>query len=99
MKKSRFVFACTRLLSVVAVMVVAAACGGDDDMDPNPDGSKGELTMTINGSGGTGTGTPWSPITVDKDTPYSMTVSQKSTYTDPDGTTSGRAQTFCTLSV
>lgn len=86
MKKTRFVFACTWLLSVVAVMVVAAACGGDDDMDPNPDGSKGELTMTINGSGGTGTGTPWSPITVDKDNPYSMTVSQKSTYTDPDGT-------------
>ena len=42
--------------------------------------------MTISGSGAAGTGSPADPIVVGKGGTYSMTVSQRCTYTDPDGT-------------
>lgn len=42
--------------------------------------------MTISGSGAAGTGSPADPIVVERGGTYSMTVSQRSTYTDPDGT-------------
>lgn len=45
------------------------------------------MSMTISGSGAAGTGSPADPIVVEKGGTYSMTVSQRSTYTAPDGTT------------
>lgn len=81
------------LSAVVAVTTMCIACDSDNDIEQNPsdpDQGKSEVTMTIKGNGATGTGTANDPIVVEKGNTYTMTVSQQSTYTDPNGSVTTR---------
>lgn len=52
---------------------------------PTADDNNGEVTITISSNGAAGTGSVNDPIVVKSGNTYCMTVSQRSTYKDPDG--------------
>lgn len=54
--------------------------------DQNHNSDKGEVLFEISNDGGTGTGTSTSPAEVSKGDTLNMVISQKSSYTDSDGT-------------
>lgn len=78
------------LMSMAAVMCVCIyACGSDDPEVPSPPEDpkeNGEISFVVNLPTGSGSGTPSSPVVVEKGEDLDMAISQKSSYTDPDGT-------------
>ena len=85
---------CTQTKSWAARLLVfltaftLAACGDDTPAspDPTPADDNGEVSFEISNDGGTGTGTSTSPVEVSKGDTLNMVISQKSSYTDSDGT-------------
>ncbi|MCM1324842.1 MAG: hypothetical protein NC218_12065 [Acetobacter sp.] len=82
-------------MSIVAAMCVCVwSCSSDDPTpEPNPDPKphpdpkeNGEVTFDIKLPVGNGNGTATSPAVVNKGEVLDMAISQKSIYTDPDGT-------------
>lgn len=82
-------------LVILALAAMVAACGKDDDpvIPPTPqpqpqpsEGTVGELTYTAPViGGGNGTGTASDPVVVHYGETLSVEVSQKTSYTDPNG--------------
>ena len=70
--------------------VCVSACSSDDpepEPKPIPDPKEnGEVVFDITLPEGNGNGTVDSPAEVQKGETLDMTISQKSSYTDPDGT-------------
>jgi len=76
---------------VIFALVCCAfyACNDDEEKDPIPElpvneETTGEVSFSINSDGGSGTGSSSSPAVVNGDT-LDMAISQKSSYTDPNG--------------
>lgn len=63
------------------------SCGDDTPAspDPTPTDEKGEVSFEISSEGGAGSGTSTSPIEISQGDTLNMTISQKSKYTDSDG--------------
>lgn len=83
------------LMSIVAAMFVCVSACNSDDPTPDPDPTptpntnpkdNGEVSFTIELPQGGGNGSSSSPATVEKGDTLNMAISQKSSYTDPDGT-------------
>lgn len=77
-----------------AMVCALGSCGKDESDDPlvpptpvNPPdgGTTGDVSVTIDTGGSTGSGSSSSPIVVEKGKTLDMVISQKSSYTDPDG--------------
>ncbi|MBO5284327.1 MAG: hypothetical protein J6B00_00455 [Alphaproteobacteria bacterium] len=77
-----------------AMVCALGSCGKDESDDPlvpptpvNPPdgGTTGDVSITIDTGGSTGSGSSSSPIVVEKGKTLDMVISQKSSYTDPDG--------------
>lgn len=62
------------------------SCGSDEDGSSPPEkDNTGEVSVTIDTGGSSGDGSSSSPIVVENGKTLNMVLSQKSTYTDPDG--------------
>lgn len=87
MKLSRFLI-CG--LTALAAAICLHACSEDDPVNPDPtpgvDPDNGEVTFVITNENGSGTGTVDAPAEVSNGDTLSMVISQKSSYTDSDGT-------------
>lgn len=89
MKLSRFLI-CG--LTALAAAICLHACSEDDPVNPDPDPTpvvdpdNGEVTFVITNESGSGTGTVDAPAEVSNGDTLSMVISQKSSYTDSDGT-------------
>lgn len=85
---------CIRMRGLAGCLLVFLAafalvsCGDDNHAspDPTPTDEKGEVSFEISTEGGTGIGTGTSPIEVAQGDTLGMTISQKSKYTDSEGT-------------
>lgn len=85
---------CIRMRGLAGCLLVFLAafalvsCGDDNPAspDPTPTDEKGEVSFEISTEGGTGSGTGTSPIEVAQGDTLGMTISQKSKYTDSEGT-------------
>lgn len=85
---------CIRMRGLAGCLLVFLAafalvsCGDDNHAspDPTPTDEKGEVSFEISTEGGTGSGTGTSPIEVAQGDTLGMTISQKSKYTDSEGT-------------
>lgn len=85
---------CIRMRGLAGCLLVFLAafalvsCGDDNPAspDPTPTDEKGEVSFEISTEGGTGGGTGTSPIEVAQGDTLGMTISQKSKYTDSEGT-------------
>ena len=85
---------CIRMRGLAGCLLVFLAafalvsCGDDNPAspDPTPMDEKGEVSFEISTEGGTGSGTGTSPIEVAQGDTLGMTISQKSKYTDSEGT-------------
>lgn len=85
---------CIRMRGLAGCLLVFLAafalvsCGDDNPAspDPTPTDEKGEVSFEISTEGGTGSGTGTSPIEVVQGDTLGMTISQKSKYTDSEGT-------------
>ena len=85
---------CIRMKGLAGCLLVFLAafalvsCGDDNPAspDPTPTDEKGEVSFEISTEGGTGSGTGTSPIEVAQGDTLGMTISQKSKYTDSEGT-------------
>lgn len=86
-----------RLCRMAAIFICAAcvyACSEDEPAatdtpqpeTPQTDPDKGEVSFVINHEGGSGAGTAASPAEVANGDTLTMVISQKSSYTDTDGT-------------
>ena len=75
-------------LLVFLAAFALVSCGDDNPAspDPTPTDEKGEVSFEISTEGGTGSGTGTSPIEVAQGDTLGMTISQKSKYTDSEGT-------------
>lgn len=77
------------LMNVIAAMTFGVvACGNEEDVPVAPPAQEdaGEVTFSVDVTdGGTGAGTYNSPATVEQGDTLNMTISQKSTYKDTDG--------------
>ena len=75
-------------LLVFLAAFALVSCGDDNHAspDPTPTDEKGEVSFEISTEGGTGSGTGTSPIEVAQGDTLGMTISQKSKYTDSEGT-------------
>ena len=78
--------------SVFFTVLGFLACGGSDDSDndgPNPPTpaveNVGEVSFSITNVSGSGSGTASDPIVAQSGDTLSMAITQKSSYTDPDG--------------
>lgn len=78
----------------MVLMALALGTCSKDDLTvpdsvpiPSPGTDKGEVTFEISSNGGTGSGTSTSPIEIGPDAALNMIISQKSRYTDSEGTT------------
>lgn len=79
------------LMSIIAAMCVCVSACSSDDPEPEPKPipdpkENGEVVFDITLPEGNGSGTVDSPAEVQKGETLDMTISQKSSYTDPDGT-------------
>lgn len=84
------------LLMIISIALLCCgfySCGGDEDESPiqppveQPTSDKqptGEITFSVEGNGN-GEGTPSSPAVVETGDTLDMEISQKSSYTDPNG--------------
>lgn len=85
---------CIRMRGLAGCLLVFLAafalvsCGDDNPAspDPTPTDEKGEVSFEISTEGGTGSGTGTSPIEVAQGDTLGMIISQKSKYTDSEGT-------------
>lgn len=85
---------CIRMRGLAGCLLVFLAafalvsCGDDNPASPapTPTDEKGEVSFEISTEGGTGSGTGTSPIEVAQGDTLGMTISQKSKYTDSEGT-------------
>lgn len=85
---------CIRMRGLAGCLLVFLAafalvsCGDDNPAspDPTPTDEKGEVSFEISTEGGMGSGTGTSPIEVAQGDTLGMTISQKSKYTDSEGT-------------
>lgn len=77
-------------ICMVALVAVFIGCSEDDPVNPDPtpgvDPDNGEVTFVITNENGSGTGTVDAPAEVSNGDTLSMVISQKSSYTDSDGT-------------
>ena len=75
-------------MCMVAMMACVISCSSEDPIipEPTPNPNNGEVAFEISNEGGTGTGTSTSPAEVSKGDTLNMVISQKSKYTDSDGT-------------
>lgn len=75
-------------LLVFLTAFTLASCGDDNPAspDPTPTDDKGEVSFEISSEGGTGSGSATSPIEVSQGNTLNMVISQKSKYTDSEGT-------------
>lgn len=76
-------------MTAAACMCISACSSDDPTPDPTPKpnpGDNGEVTFTIDLPQGSGNGSSSSPAVVNKGEKLNMAISQKSSYTDPDGT-------------
>lgn len=88
------IMGCIRMKGLAGCLLVFLAafalvsCGDDNPAspDPTPTDEKGEVSFEISTEGGTGSGTGTSPIEVAQGDTLGMTISQKSKYTDSEGT-------------
>lgn len=88
------IMGCIRMKGLAECLLVflaafaLASCGDDNPAspDPTPTDEKGEVSFEISTEGGTGSGTGTSPIEVAQGDTLGMTISQKSKYTDSEGT-------------
>lgn len=80
----RFVHMC-----MVAMTACMMGCSDSDEpvvpQPPTPDPDNGEVSFVIDNENGSGTGTTDSPAEVEKGETLNMVISQKSKYTDSDG--------------
>ena len=80
----RFVHMC-----MVAMTACMVGCSDNDEpvvpQPPTPDPDNGEVSFVIDNKNGSGTGTTDSPAEVEKGETLNMVISQKSKYTDSDG--------------
>lgn len=80
----RFVHMC-----MVAMTACMVGCSDNDEpvvpQPPTPDPDNGEISFVIDNENGSGTGTTDSPAEVEKGETLNMVISQKSKYTDSDG--------------
>lgn len=80
----RFVHMC-----MVAMTACMMGCSDNDEpvvpQPPTPDPDNGEISFVIDNENGNGTGTTDSPAEVEKGETLNMVISQKSKYTDSDG--------------
>lgn len=69
------------------VGIVMVSCGEENLVDPSTQKPKGEVTFQISSDGGSGSGkgTSSSPAVVQSGDTLNMTISQTSSYSDPDG--------------
>ncbi len=77
------------LISIIATVTISlSSCssdGSEPTSKPNPK-DNGEIAFTIDLPSGSGDGSSSSPAVVRNGETLSMTISQRSSYTDPDGT-------------
>lgn len=78
------------LICITAMMCVGiSGCSDSDEPDTStpdtPSKTKGDVEFSINLPSGSGAATATSPAVVNKGDTLSLTISQKSSYTDPDG--------------
>ncbi len=80
----RAVYMC---MAAVMACVLNVSCSSDDPVlpEPTPNPDNGEVAFEITNDSGTGTGTSTSPAEVSKGDTLNMVISQKSSYTDSDG--------------
>lgn len=74
----------TLMLSVVLGILSSCSSSGETEL-PDPK-TLSQVTYSISHTGGTGEGTAASPAVATAETPAEITLSQQSTYNDPDGT-------------
>ncbi|WP_336528469.1 hypothetical protein [Bacteroides acidifaciens] len=89
MKQKSFIWR-IMLMSMIAVMCACVSACSSDDPEPEPlptpdPKENGEVVFDIKLPEGNGNGTQGSPVTVQKGEKLDMAISQKSSYTDPDG--------------
>ena len=74
-------------LMLFLVGIVLISCGEENLVDPSTQKPKGEVTFQISSDGGSGSGkgTSSSPAVVQSGDTLNMTISQTSSYSDPDG--------------
>ena len=77
------------LISIIATVAISlSSCssdGSEPTSKPNPK-DNGEIAFTIDLPSSSGNGSSSSPAVVRNGETLSMTISQRSSYTDPDGT-------------
>ena len=73
------------MFAVFACTVSSCSSDEDDPVAPPATGDTGDVSVTIDTGGSGGNGSSSSPIVVDKGKTLNMVLSQKSSYTDPDG--------------
>lgn len=80
----RAVYMC---MAAMMACVLNVSCSSDDPVlpEPTPNPDNGEVAFEITNDSGTGTGTSTSPAEVSKGDTLNMVISQKSSYTDSDG--------------
>lgn len=91
MKTKNFIWrAMYMCMAAMVACVINVSCSSDDPLVPEPiptpEPDNGEVSFEISNDGGTGTGTSTSPAEVSKGDTLNMVISQKSSFTDSDGT-------------
>lgn len=77
------------LMCIIATVAISLSSCSSDGSEPTPKPNpkdNGEITFTIDLPSGSGDGSSSSPAVVRSGETLSMAISQRSTYTDPDGT-------------
>lgn len=87
MKCKALLWRTMQICMVALAMCLCSACGEDDPIPtPTPDTPKtGDVSFTVELPGGSGSGTSSSPVVVSSGEKLNMAISQKSSYTDPNG--------------
>lgn len=91
MKTKNFLWRAVHMCMVATMAcVINVSCSSEEPIvpepTPTPSSENGEVTFEISNDSGTGTGTSTSPAEVSKGDTLNMVISQKSKYTDSDGT-------------
>ena len=89
MKTNRFLWMnVLRSMFIIALCCVCWSCSGEDGPEPTPPNPEnvGDVSFVVNNNDNTGSGTSNSPAVVERGDTLNMVVSQKSSYTDPNGT-------------
>lgn len=70
---------------VVYALVACSSEEGDDPIPPKQEEPTADISFSIGGAGGEGNGSSSSPAVAEKGDTLNLTISQKSSYTDSDG--------------